>query len=114
MQPIDVLPSLVLSLVFAGCGEGVDRGTRGRQSPRPPVVKAAVALVAKTMTNPFFVEMGKGARQGGDWNSALRLIVKTAAQEPHSNSRGFDRRRSSSRTKRADALSDRPAEYTIW
>jgi ribose transport system substrate-binding protein len=39
-----------------------------------------VALVMKTLTNPFFVEMEKGARKAeGELN--VKLIVKTAAQE---------------------------------
>jgi ribose transport system substrate-binding protein len=39
-----------------------------------------VALVMKTLTNPFFVEMEKGARRA-EAELGIRLIVKTAAQE---------------------------------
>jgi ribose transport system substrate-binding protein len=39
-----------------------------------------VALVMKTLTNPFFVEMEKGARQA-ESELGVQLIVKTAAQE---------------------------------
>lgn len=39
-----------------------------------------IALVMKTLTNPFFVEMEKGARQA-EKEFGVQLIVKTAAQE---------------------------------
>ncbi|MEI7845674.1 MAG: sugar ABC transporter substrate-binding protein [Chloroflexota bacterium] len=39
-----------------------------------------IALVMKTLTNPFFVEMEKGARQA-ESKLGINLIVKTAAQE---------------------------------
>jgi ribose transport system substrate-binding protein len=39
-----------------------------------------VALVMKTLTNPFFVEMEKGARKA-EKDLGIQLIVKTAAQE---------------------------------
>jgi ribose transport system substrate-binding protein len=43
----------------------------------PPMT---IALVMKTLTNPFFVEMEKGARQA-EQELGIQLIVKTAAQE---------------------------------
>ncbi len=39
-----------------------------------------IALVMKTLTNPFFVEMEKGARRA-EAEFGVQLIVKTAAQE---------------------------------
>jgi len=39
-----------------------------------------IALVMKTLTNPFFVEMEKGARDA-ERDFEINLIVKTAAQE---------------------------------
>lgn len=39
-----------------------------------------IALVMKTLTNPFFVEMEKGARRA-ESELEINLIVKTAAQE---------------------------------
>lgn len=39
-----------------------------------------IALVMKTLTNPFFVKMEKGARRA-EAELGIRLIVKTAAQE---------------------------------
>lgn len=41
---------------------------------------ATIALVMKTLTNPFFVEMEKGARRAEE-ELGIQLIVKTAAQE---------------------------------
>jgi len=45
-----------------------------------PVEIQTVALVMKTLTNPFFVEMEKGARRA-EGELGIHLIVKTAAQE---------------------------------
>lgn len=51
-------------------------------SPSPADQKEAptIALVMKTLTNPFFVEMEKGARRAEN-ELGIDLIVKTAAQE---------------------------------
>ena len=50
----------------------------------PPVAATetpfTVALVMKTLTNPFFVEMERGARQA-EQELGIELIVKTGAQE---------------------------------
>ena len=45
-----------------------------------PVKSKTIALVMKTLTNPFFVEMEKGARKA-ESELGIQLIVKTAAQE---------------------------------
>lgn len=42
--------------------------------------KPTIALVMKTLTNPFFVEMEKGARQA-EQELGIHLLVKTGAQE---------------------------------
>ncbi|MEI6181049.1 MAG: sugar ABC transporter substrate-binding protein [Chloroflexales bacterium] len=53
-------------------------------SPGPSAANAVpgptVALVMKTLTNPFFVEMEQGARRA-ETELGVQLIVKTAAQE---------------------------------
>lgn len=46
----------------------------------PPVAKTEVGLVMKTLTNPFFVEMERGARRA-EKDLGIKLVVKTAAQE---------------------------------
>lgn len=42
--------------------------------------RAQIALVMKTLTNPFFIEMENGARDAAD-EFDIELIVRTAAQE---------------------------------
>jgi len=49
-------------------------------NPAPQAEKYTIALVMKTLTNPFFVEMEKGARQA-EKEMGINLIVKTGAQE---------------------------------
>jgi len=49
--------------------------TASKQATRP-----RVALVMKTLTSPFFVEMEKGARRA-EAELGVELLVKTAAQE---------------------------------
>jgi ribose transport system substrate-binding protein len=51
-----------------------------QQPETSPVETVTVALVMKTLTNPFFVEMEKGARRA-ESELGIHLIVKTAAQE---------------------------------
>lgn len=64
--------------------------TESQNSSNPKTVATAteeqqsaritVALVMKTLTNPFFIEMEKGARQA-EQDLGIQLLVKTAAQE---------------------------------
>ncbi|MGE5370399.1 MAG: sugar ABC transporter substrate-binding protein [Solirubrobacterales bacterium] len=75
---------LVLALLFlavTGCGPT-------KQSANPPgkvpsaseAPKKTVALVMKTLTNPFFIKMEQGARRA-EREFGIKLIVKTGAQE---------------------------------
>ncbi|MBK8046808.1 MAG: substrate-binding domain-containing protein [Anaerolineales bacterium] len=50
------------------------------ETAAPAARAPTVALVMKTLTNPFFVEMEKGARQA-EKDLGINLIVKTAAEE---------------------------------
>ena len=52
--------------------------TAGKEAEAPAAKK--VALVMKTLTNPFFIEMEKGARRAQKELGA-ELLVKTASQE---------------------------------
>jgi ribose transport system substrate-binding protein len=80
---------VVIGLIFtlAGCGGAKDSNplvTPG-QPALPEAVKTTngqknIALVMKTLTNPFFVEMEKGARRA-EQEFGANLIVKTGAQE---------------------------------
>jgi ribose transport system substrate-binding protein len=77
---------MILAVMIAGCGQGSGQGA----SPAAPSATGAstpsqsqprrVALVMKTLTNPFFAEMERGARQA-EAELGVTLIVKTAAQE---------------------------------
>ncbi len=79
---------IVLLLVFIvpGCQGAAQNDSLTKetvtQAPQGSEIqdKYTVALVMKTLTNPFFVEMEKGARQAEkDFN--VNLIVQTGAQE---------------------------------
>jgi len=48
--------------------------------PAPLPERPRIALVMKTLTNPFFIEMEKGARRA-EQELSLELLVRTAAQE---------------------------------
>jgi len=81
--------SLVLVLVSAACSQPTpDTSLLAPQSivstSQPETAaqgeKYTIALVMKTLTNPFFVEMEKGARQA-EKEMGINLIVKTGAQE---------------------------------
>ncbi|EFO80932.1 Monosaccharide-transporting ATPase [Oscillochloris trichoides DG-6] len=54
--------------------------TRPDPQERPADTKPRIALVMKTLTNPFFAEMERGARTAEE-ELGITLIVKTAAQE---------------------------------
>lgn len=49
-------------------------------TPSKPASKLIIALVMKTLTNPFFIDMEKGARRA-EQELGVQLQVKTAAQE---------------------------------
>lgn len=49
-------------------------------TPSKPASKPIIALVMKTLTNPFFIDMEKGARRA-EQELGVQLKVKTAAQE---------------------------------
>lgn len=63
--------------LLAGCDNSSDKSA---ESAPIAVEKTRIALVMKTLTNPFFVSMEKGARQAAS-DFGVELIVKTAAQE---------------------------------
>ena len=81
----------VLSLLAVGCNQVHKAGTSSlivnqeqqmaNQAATPAKFdEITVALVMKTLTNPFFVEMEKGARQA-EQELGINLLVKTGAQE---------------------------------
>jgi ribose transport system substrate-binding protein len=80
------LPVIIAALALVACGESskpasfsVAPGTEAAAvAPSAKVLK--IALVMKTLTNPFFIEMEKGARRA-ETVLKVELQVRTAAQE---------------------------------
>jgi ribose transport system substrate-binding protein len=85
-----LLAGLLTNFLAAGCSTGgtsanIDLVTsHSAQLETTPVVtgsdKLRIALIMKTLTNPFFVEMEKGARKA-ELENKIELIVKTGAKE---------------------------------
>jgi len=85
MKTWQILMSLGVGMALCGCGpsSGPSITTAPATAPAAapaPTVKKEVGLVMKTLTNPFFVEMEKGARRA-EKDLGINLKVKTAAQE---------------------------------
>lgn len=79
------LAFLALVLTLAGCDRSSDRGAAAIVASAVQPASAAaprrkVALVVKTLNNPFFVEIEKGARRA-ESELGFRLIVRSASQE---------------------------------
>jgi ribose transport system substrate-binding protein len=86
------LPHLISCTAFAvflgGCGQSSGPSistvaTPAQQASAPAGIAAPahpIGLVMKTLTNPFFIEMEKGARRA-EQELGIALTVKTAAQE---------------------------------
>jgi len=85
-----VLVFLILTVLFTGgCAPAKNDTSLLAQQNTPSGAQPAeanqtekydIALVMKTLTNPFFVEMEKGARKA-EKELGINLIVKTGAQE---------------------------------
>jgi len=86
MRALRAVHSSLLLLSLAACGQSSGPDV----SSTPPAVKPSavpsatpvhqIGLVMKTLTNPFFIEMEKGARRA-EKEYGVALQVKTAAQE---------------------------------
>ena len=73
--------------ILAGCGAPKDSKplvvpgkTAQTENAKSTAGQKNIALVMKTLTNPFFVEMERGARRA-EKELGINLIVKTGAQE---------------------------------
>jgi len=82
-----LLAALLLPLLLAACGDSGPAVSTLAKAPDKVAAAPAelgerkrIALVMKTLTNPFFVEMEKGARRA-EKELGVDLQVKTAAQE---------------------------------
>ena len=77
-------PAFALGFWLLGCGQSdmpsVATTVREPLEVPPVVARKQIGLVMKTLTNPFFVEMEKGARRA-EREIGITLKVKTAAQE---------------------------------
>jgi ribose transport system substrate-binding protein len=80
------LPLLLTAMTLVACGES-SKPASFNVAPDAVTTAAApaakvfkVALVMKTLTNPFFIEMEKGARRA-EAELKVELQVRTAAQE---------------------------------
>jgi len=70
----------ILNLVIlAGCSKGSSSDSSTDISNKA-TQKKNIVLIMKTLTNPFFIEMEKGARQAEN-ELNIKLIVKTGAKE---------------------------------
>lgn len=77
----------LLVLLLAGCGSAPtsvpifdSAHSQVLSTPVPEDEQLQIALVMKTLTNPFFIEMEKGARKAQQ-ELGVELFVKTGAQE---------------------------------
>jgi ribose transport system substrate-binding protein len=84
MRFLHLLPALAIGLGLFGCEKSsVPSVATSVETPTAVVSVSArkqIGLVMKTLTNPFFVEMEKGARRA-EKELGITLKVKTAAQE---------------------------------
>jgi len=86
------LPRFLWVLAFCmglvACSDGgkptvpgvVQPGSAPSTKPEEPQTARKIALVMKTLTNPFFVEMERGARKA-EKELSIELVVKTGSQE---------------------------------
>ena len=84
MTPLNLLSAIGLAIGLSGCGESsgpsVNTPAQAPVVAPAPIAKKEIGLVMKTLTNPFFVEMEKGARRA-EKELGITLKVKTGAQE---------------------------------
>ena len=85
MKLFPLFSSAILGLGMVACGQSSGPSVTTVATPASAPAPAAqpsrqIGLVMKTLTNPFFIEMEKGARRA-EKELGVTLIVKTAAQE---------------------------------
>lgn len=76
---------MTIWLLLAGCGAGgeatiFETAAPSAAPPMAPPAQYQIGLIMKTLTNPFFIEMEKGARRAQS-ELGVKLIIKTGAQE---------------------------------
>ncbi|RED49189.1 substrate-binding domain-containing protein [Aestuariispira insulae] len=73
---------ILVALGLSGCDDSSTEEETQQQSKAEKETR--IALVMKTLTNPFFVSMEKGARKA-EKELGIELIVRTAAEETSAN-----------------------------
>ncbi len=82
-QPLYYLVLVVSVLGLVACSDSTQPASSNTAKPARIQANAdqtRIALVMKTLTNPFFIEMERGARRA-EQDLGITLVVKTAAQE---------------------------------
>ncbi len=86
MKTLQRFLGLLLACLLVACGDAPSQGAAvstgdilAKDAP-PPAAQVRVALIMKTLTNPFFIAMEQGARQAQRENN-IDLRVRTATQE---------------------------------
>jgi ribose transport system substrate-binding protein len=74
------LLSLFLLVLVSCTSSPTEQSINAEATSNDTVAPYRIALVMKTLTNPFFVEMERGARRAED-ELGVDLVVRTAAQE---------------------------------
>jgi ribose transport system substrate-binding protein len=88
MKTLSLLQSCIVALCLSACGESSGPAISSVESTSKPVAAAEhakasgprIGLLMKTLANPFFIEMEKGARRA-EKDLGVTLLVKTSAQE---------------------------------
>src|SRR3954468_4788417 len=78
-RPLLLCTILLLSLTGCNRGEKAAAATAGA-APGAATAKPTIALVVKTLNNPFFIEMQKGAQAEAD-KRGIDLVVQAADRE---------------------------------
>ena len=74
-----IIFSAFISTILLGCSK--DSSSKDTTTlPTKTNQKKNIVLIMKTLTNPFFIEMEKGARQAEN-ETGIKLTVKTGAKE---------------------------------
>jgi ribose transport system substrate-binding protein len=84
LKKVRMIGIIIFTSLIVGCGESVQSVNSVAAKPDNAVTSQApsirVALIMKTLTNPFFIEMENGARQAQK-ETGIDLQVLTASQE---------------------------------
>jgi len=79
MKTVVVSVLFATALLLSACSSPVEQ-VEAAPTALPATEQPTVALVMKTLTNPFFIEMERGAREA-EAAFDIDLVVRTAAQE---------------------------------